>query len=300
MNNISFMGSPQYRWYDYELKGKDGEFLNVSDVLEPRSDASKVRRNHDGDIVEFTSRKNTTAQKGSSRRRTTEVTDKRRTAETAPTRNGRSHNKKGDRIKQGALAVGISALVLIGGAKLADKFSAPEPNFDANNHSAAEVADFYDIDERAIILANRIDDPETPLGEIILPTQYSMYGDDIAELEEKLENDKLSDNKRKKLEAELDVLKNKQAEQDELATVYVDEEGKYAYIIPTSSDVESEDFKDAFGIKDGVIRAYNDNLDYVWASDGTEDMPGHYRDYTGSDIPAEGIRVPLDKLGKKD
>lgn len=201
-------------------------------------------------------------------------------------------------VTKGIAGVLAAAMLYAGGAKFIDKMTPADPNFNAGSHNVEQVSTLTSVDERAILLANTIDSKEAALGEIVLPTEYEMYSDEISELNEKLQDDKLSDKKKEQCEEKLNDILSKQEKQNELATVYVDSDGKYAYILPKESGIYAEDIKEAFGIKDGVIRNYNSNLEYSWGEDGTEDMPGYYKDYTYSTIPYEGIKVPFDSLKK--
>lgn len=207
------------------------------------------------------------------------------------------HSHVKQNVAKGVVGCACALCLIAGGANLVNKLKPVEPNYNAHNHTASYVEVVTDVDARAILLANGIKSADEPLGEIILPYEYKVYEDEINNLEEQLSG-KLSDKKREELTERLNELTNKQEEQDALATVYVDENGKYAYIIPTRGGISAETIKDAFGIKDGVIRTYN-NLDFSWGVDGEGDTKGYYRDYTDSVVPSSGIRIPFDKLNSK-
>lgn len=170
----------------------------------------------------------------------------------------------------------------------------PKPNFDACGNTAAQVEQFTGVDARAILLANKFN-ADDALNEIVLPEKANLFEDEIAEITKKLENKKLTNAERKELEAKLETYQARQAARDALGQLYMDEEGKFAYFVPNERGTSAEDVKDAFGIKDGVIRNHND-LDYSWGRDSEHPEYGAYRDYTGSSIPYKGIKIPLDTV----
>lgn len=223
---------------------------------------------------------------------------KRQRRQSAQRKAQAKHDRKVRAWANRGLGAILAASMIFGGSAIGDKLTAPHNNYNAQGHNVVEVAEWADVDYRAILLANgiKVNEMEDPLEDIILPEVYSSFGDKISELEEKLDSDKLSAEKREEIETELEGLKAKQQAQDELATVYVDEDGKYAYIIP-NGHCSAEKLKDAFGIKDGVLKQYN-NLSYVWATDDPE--YGYYKDYTGASIPEKGVKVPYDELNKAD
>lgn len=141
-----------------------------------------------------------------------------------------------------------------------------------------------------ILWANKAKDAQAVPKKAIIPNAYDVTKEKREELEEKIASGKASDKDKEKLEK----LNARKALQDELATVYVNDDGK-ALIIPNDY-VSCEKLKEAFGIKDGVILKYNrEELGYTWGVGGPEGRG--YRDYTGASVPSSGIIIPLDKIG---
>lgn len=245
-------------------------------------------RNSDGDSFTTTRQKRPQTSKTSSARRT------------SPRENAASKKQNATNpIKSKIIGLALASLIGGGAYGVTNALppSQPDANFDTNNYSLVEIADMTGIDESAIILANGVAIQDEMPDEIVLPQTYTYYGDQIEKLEYSIEFDKLTQKDREDLIAELDEIKEAQAKLDEIATVYVDEDEKWAYIIP-NGHVSSETLKDAFGIKDGVIKDYNGSkLSYTWETDNPE--YGYYRDYTGSSIPSGGIKIPLKELGKE-
>lgn len=91
-------------------------------------------------------------------------------------------------------------------------------NFDANNHSVSDTAEFTGIDPKAIALANGVSLDDV-VNDIVLPEKVAS---------------------------------------DEKWTVYADEDEKLAYIIPEEYGVSIEEVKDAYDIPDGIIAKHND------------------------------------------
>ncbi len=194
------------------------------------------------------------------------------------------------------LATAITVLGSVyGGKAVVNSFSGPEENFDAQGRTVFEAANFCDVDPRAILLANGLSDENEIIDEIVLPEKYGVLDEEIAEAE-KAAQQASSDEELAQAKEKLSELEERQARQDELAEVYVVEDGKFAYIIPKESGIDGEEIKSAFGIKDGVLRKYN-SLPFEWGFD--KEIGEGYRDYTGQPIPYEGVRVPKDELGKE-
>lgn len=159
--------------------------------------------------------------------------------------------------------------------------------------SYEELAQTNDIPLDVMLWANEADDAQAVPDKAIIPSAYDITEEKRAELEEKIASKKTSAEDMAKYEKELEALNIKKDLQGELATVYVNEDGK-ALIVPNGY-VSCEDVKDAFGIKDGVIKKYNkEKLSYSW---GIDDFEGRgYKDYTGAKVPQSGIEIPLDKM----
>lgn len=169
----------------------------------------------------------------------------------------RKHQKEHDAKlrKQGVIIGAVAMLQALGIGKLALNQITPQ-EFDTMGNSIVEVADFCDVDPRAIALINGLEADED-VDKIIMPEKMD------------IEND--------------------------LAEVYTYKGSKYAYIIPKEEGITAEELKEAFGIEDGVLRKYND-LSYSWGIDEDVEVHRGYRDYTGATIPYEGVRVPLSAL----
>jgi len=191
------------------------------------------------------------------------------------------------------LGATVMLAALTGGKAVINNALSPNADFDTKGNSIVEVADFCDIDPRAITLVNHIDE-QTTIDKIVLPEKIDLLEEKINALEEELKNSTDSFDQ-SELQDELKELKEKQNLQNELAQVYVVDGSKYAYIIPNEEGISSEDLKEAFNIEDGVLRKYND-LSYTWETDDSVEVHQGYKDYTGAIIPYEGIKVPLKEL----
>ena len=140
-----------------------------------------------------------------------------------------------------------------------------------------------------ILWANEAKDAQAIPKKAIIPNAYDVTKEERAELEEKIASGKGSGKDIEKLEK----LNTRKEKQDELATVYVNDNGK-VLIIPNDY-VSCEELKEAFGIKDGVILKYNrEELGYTWGVGGPEGRG--YRDYTGASVPRDGIEIPLSSI----
>lgn len=210
-------------------------------------------------------------------------------------RNPRMDDKKNAK-KAERLLIGAAAILLLtgGGAKAVSTLNYNK--YDANGKTLSEVCDEFDIDERAILLANSGIEEDEPLDTIKMPEKYDGLEEKISDIEERLESTKLDYAERNMLKSQLNSIKARQDCQHELAQTYLSPNGKYVYIIPNDYGIALEEIKEAFGIKDGVIRDYNNIEDYTWGI--TPEIGTGYRDYTRSLTPYEGIKVPVDKLNK--
>ncbi len=178
-------------------------------------------------------------------------------------------------------------------AQMDDYLEAPYGIVINAEQSYEELAEANDIPLDVMLWANEADNAQTVPKKAIIPTEYDFTKEKRAELEEKIASKKTSAEDMAKYEKELEALNIKKELQDELATVYINEDEK-ALIIPNGY-VSCEDVKEAFGIKDGVIKKYNgDKLGFTW---GVDDFEGRgYKDYTGANVPRSGIEIPLDKI----
>lgn len=157
---------------------------------------------------------------------------------------------------QGAFVGAMAMLTALGGGMAINNAQKPAADFDTRGNSIEEVADFCDIDPRAIAIVNGLESDETA-DKIIMPEKLDIESD--------------------------------------LAEVYTVEGSKFAYIIPKDYGISAEDIKEAFKIEDGVLKKYND-LSYDWATNDELEVHRGYKDYSSATVPYEGIRVPLKEL----
>ena len=175
-------------------------------------------------------------------------------------------------------------------AQVEDFLEAPYGVVINAQQSYEQLAETTGIPVDVILWANEAKDAQAVPKKAIIPNAYDATKEERAELEEKVASGEASGKDLEKLE-KLNVRKEKQ---DELATVYVNDNGK-VLIIPNGY-VSCEDLKDAFGIKDGVILKYNrEELGYTWGVGGPDGRG--YKDYTGANVPSSGIEIPLSKIG---
>ncbi len=259
----------------------------VPDFMNKRtSKGSRVRTNKDGDIAEFKTAKTEAEHKK-------ERIQKRKQAEI------RRKKAAQQRVKAGIAAL-ITATAIAGGTKGCvselTKFNPASTNFDALGHTITEVSDWTGVDEKAILLANQLESADEKVDDIVLPESYKPLEESITTLQEKLSQDKLSAEEKEELQQELDFLSAKQKEQDEMGEAYIDEDGKFVYIVPNET-VAAEAIKDAYGIEDGILKDYN-NLSYTWGFDSNLPEDNGYRDYTSS--RTSGVRIPADEINKFD
>lgn len=164
------------------------------------------------------------------------------------------------------LATILSALTVGGSAAginaIQTNQKEPDAGFYTNNHSIVEVSDFTGIPSHIIAAANKDANVEKNLPEKI-------------------------------------VMPTKLEENNDDVDIYTD--GKYAYIEPLH-DISMEDLKNELGIKDGVIRNYNNNISYTYASENTASGDCvSYKDYTDSNA-ANGsvVKVPIKELNQSN
>ena len=174
-------------------------------------------------------------------------------------------------------------------AQVEDFLEAPYGVVINAQQSYEQLAETTGIPVDVILWANEAKDAQAVPKKAIIPNAYDATKEERAELEEKVTSGEASGKDLEKLE-KLNARKEKQ---DELATVYVNDNGK-VLIIPNDY-VSCEELKEAFGIKDGVIKKYNkDKLSYTWGVGGPEGRG--YKDYTGASVPKSGIEIPLSKI----
>lgn len=261
--------------------------LSIPDFMtRRRSSSSRIRTNYDGDIAEFRTPMQKTQTKS-------DRVERYRQAQLKKKKAAQERFKKG-------VAAAMTIATLAGGIKMGGdfitRFDSASTNYDALNHTITEVAEWTGVDEKAILLANQMDNANEKVGEIVLPESYDPLEENISQLQERIEKDKLTSKERERLQEELDFLLAKKEQQEAIGEIYIDEDGKFVYIVPDKV-TSAEGIKDAYGIKDGVLREYND-LDYTWGWDSEAPEHQGYKDYTESQT--SGVRVPADEIGNFD
>lgn len=259
-------------------------------MTQKRSQSSRVRVSSQGDVFETAIDKKAQAERQKEARARAK---RRKEAEIRRRKTARENLARG-------IATLMTVATIAGGAKVGGdyitRFNPANANYDAMGHTITEVAEWSGVDEKAILLANQMTDANEQVDDIVLPESYSPLEEDISKLQERLEKDKLTNEERLELQEELDFLVSKQQEQNAISASFIDEDGKFVYIVPDER-TSAETIKDAYGIKDGVLKDYND-MDYVWGYDA--DAPEHkgFKDYTGAHT--SGVRVPADEIGNFD
>ena len=260
--------------------------IEIPEFMKNRAPKSaRVRTNQDGDVAEFTKNPAKTAP---------HKKEQQHTKTASSSKKSKKHNSISTKTKLflAALAVTGTIAATPSACDYITRFNTATADYDTCGHTIEEVAEWADIDVEAILLANQITNENTVLDEIVLPESYDPLQEEISALEEKLADDGISDTARTKAEERLSLLLQKQEEQEKIGNTYIDEDGKFIYIV-TDELTLVEDIKDAYGIKDGVLSEYND-LNYTWGSDEY----GGYKDYTYS--KTTGVRVPVDATGNFD
>lgn len=233
-------------------------------------------------------------------------------------RSRNSHkNKKSSGKGIRGFAIGAAAAMLLNFG-VAQSKSVPNVvtiPYDASS-SITEIAETYNADINAILDYNNIDENTdlSSISELKIPSSYSAVQDEIQQLQNKLYNGKLSEDERNEIENQIALLQDKQALQNEIATVYTD--GKYVYIqvkalSEDSSDeaqsmlayggINAERLKDVFDIEDGAIRR-NNHISSQWKAyeDSFPEGPSGYFDYTGAFISSgDTIKVPVKAIETK-
>ncbi len=274
-----------------------GEDIDVPDFMNHRSKNARVRTNKYGDSVEIHT-KNTGKNNGTNKSQAAQ--QNRETLQRTRVREQKAQQRKTQAIKERAIAAAIAFTLLAGGGVAVPaahdyitRFDTASANYDALGHTVSEVASWSGINEKAILLANDISSADEVVDDIVLPVEYDVFHEEIESIKSKLDNPDLSDEKRDELTERLALLCDKQEAAYELGETYIDEDGKFVYIIPNEY-TSTETIKEIYGIKDGVLKEYN-NLSYQWGINTEVDVHQGYKDYTGS--KTSGVRVPADKIG---
>ena len=141
--------------------------------------------------------------------------------------------------------------------------------------SLNETAEIYNVSPEFIAAFNNLNEEGNTPETIKIPERIDLTDNKIAKVREKLYDDNLSDSEKAECLLNLAELEDKKSTRDEVAEVYAD--GRYTYFF-LKANVNVEDFKELFDIKDGRIKANNKLEDYGWGPYHPE--MGTYKDYT--------------------
>lgn len=177
---------------------------------------------------------------------------------------------------------------IIGASKMAATLAAlqvikmltfdPTPTLDSHGNTLKEAAEYMDVPVKIVEIVNNAEEDDV-LDEYIIPEKYNGIDNAIKEYEEELSNEKLSSEKREKIEAKLEDLEERKEDLDEMGEVYIDPKTGMAYI-QLNGSYDAEEVKDVLGIKkDGEFR---DDASYSWEYDTKIDR--HYKDYTDAHL----------------
>ncbi len=188
----------------------------------------------------------------------------------------------------------------------------PASVVDVNAKAGESLSDYalvYNIDEEAIKDYNNLSSPVLGSDTVLsIPSTFNHpICDEIAEYTFDLYSKDLDEQEQAELVSDIEELRKLQQLQSEIATMYTD--GDYAYFLITlptdetatetqagyGGHINVEQFKEIFGIKDGVIKDHN-NIDYTWC--GNE--YGSYMDYTIATLyNGQTIKVPVKSVAVK-
>ena len=231
--------------------------------------------------------------------------------ESSSAKKQQSQPKPHHKIDYGKLALlGIAVLETI--ALLVPNGQEPNELVKVNVGAGEDVGlygEMYGSTEYAIIVYNKLQSDITPYAmELSIPAMYEHpVVAEIEEVQNELFTKKLDADERTEKHAEVAELLEIQKLQSEIATSCTD--GDFVYYTITlprdesatstqagyNGSINVEEFKDIFGIKDGVLRKHN-NLDFTWGSNGYE----NYMDYTGARFyDGQTVKVPADAISMK-
>lgn len=163
----------------------------------------------------------------------------------------------------------------------------------------AKVADYAGSSIDALYGYNDVDGlvELTQKEEVYIPYGYSGLEDKESEIKEELASGDLDYEKQVVLEKKLDAIRAFEQNQKEYAIAVKDGE---MYTFYMKKDVNVETFKKMFGIKDGVMAAYND-FDGFYDSELHGGEEEHFINYTEETLyEGQTYTVPVDsvKIGK--
>ncbi len=217
-------------------------------------------------------------------------------------RTSKGHNKKAHNPYKTACLI---AAFLKLASMVAGGVTEPQDTTDVNakaGESVDKYAIVYDIPADVIMDYNNLSNPIFGTNTTIsIPSMFDHVGEKIDELQEDLYKRGTDFAEAAEITEQIEELQDVQQMQSEIATMYTDGDFVYFLItLPTDETatetqrqfdgyINVEKFKDIFGIKDGVIRKYND-VEYSWGSDEY----GGYKDYTGNILRnGETVKVPV-------
>lgn len=180
----------------------------------------------------------------------------------------------------------------------------------ARGQTLSQIASKYGVSVDALMNENNIKDANSikagqkitiPIGQTAQSSEKTVEKDDLNYERQKLHymDLKISDKyaelakaktpeEKAEIQKEINELKAKQAKQKETAKMELDPNQDYILITP-KKDINVEELKKLFDIKDGAIRAHND-LDYEYTyyeGDVPSELEGRqYKDYSNNTIQA--------------
>jgi len=175
----------------------------------------------------------------------------------------------------------LTAMFLL--AKLIELFSQePIPTFNSYGHSIGDVANFIGCPTAIVEVVNDADENDI-LDKVVIPQPYTKIDEEIAMLIDKTRQVGLAQDEVDKINTKLNSLKEKKVMQEKLGKAYIDPEDDMDYIL-WNDTCKAEDVKYAWGVKDGVLRKYNE-LEFTYGSkklDGFGAETNYFKDYTNS------------------
>lgn len=180
----------------------------------------------------------------------------------------------------------------------------------ARGQTLSQIASKYGVSVDALMNENNIKDANSikagqkitiPIGQTAQSSEKTVEKDDLNYERQKLHymDLKISDKyaelakaktpeEKAEIQKEINELKAKQAKQKETAKMELDPNQDYILITP-KKDINVEELKKLFDIKDGAVRAHND-LDYEYTyyeGDVPSELEGRqYKDYSNNTIQA--------------
>ena len=207
------------------------------------------------------------------------------------------------------IAGGAAALLLTGTVStLPQRSKYITIPFNAKDMSITEIAQTYNINEKAIIEFNNISEKNPPenLIELKMPENYDYIQQKIEILQKKLYSYVLSHKERLETETTIIALKQKQQEQKYVSTAYSDGENIYIYVDIDKNapeyikekyefGINIETLKKLYDIKDGAIEE-NNQTEAIWIDNDDTGKTGYF-DYTRNWFHnGETVKVPISSI----